>query len=459
MENNKTATHADSVTATQPEAESTALRTGAFPAVEAHPPNKQRWKTAVSLAAAGAMLSACGGLGGGVYNGPFGVHEASHLLRRAAALGNINDANHLAALGLEKAVDHLLDQPHLPEEHDPDYFDDNDIDYVHEWANHWLASRTPAAERLTLFWHGHFVTEAGKVGEHMSYLKINKLRELSLGSFRDLLYMIAEDPAMIRYLDNNTSTKEHPNENWARELMELFTLGEGHYTEKDIQEIARAFTGWTAYYDDGIYYFTFEGRDHDFEPKQILGHTVHNRYTPIAEGYDVLDILLGMDQTYKYISQKLLRYYYRPNPDRGMIDRGANILKDGTVRDFLKWLFTHPDFYADETRNALVKSPFEYAVGLYYAAGKRKVAEGESLHYYLRSRLDQDPYNPPNVAGWPIASTEWLTDSTLLQRLKYIHVATTFPDGASPEEPADYSVFMDGAANPLSLVAPEAQLL
>ena len=412
---------------------------------------------AATLLAAGGLLTACGGLGGGVYSGPFGTYEAAHLLRRATALGNGEDAEHLAALGVVKAVEHLLDNPDLPEEHDPDYFDD--VDHIHEWTDHWLNSATPAAERLTLFWHGHFTTEAVKVGDYMSYLKINKLRELSLGTFRDLLYMIAEDPAMIRYLDNNTSTKEHPNENWARELMELYTLGEGHYTETDIQEVARAFTGWTAYYDDGIYYFTFEGRDHDFGPKQILGHQVHNRYTPIAEGYEVLDIILGMDQTYKYISQKLLRYYYRPDPDQGMIDRGADILKGGTVRDFLKWLFTHPAFYADETRNALVKSPFEYAVGLFYAAGKRKVAESENLHYLLRTRLDQDPYNPPNVAGWPIASTEWLTDSVLLQRLKFIDFATSYPDGTNPEGPVDYSVFMDGAVNPLSLVAPEAQLL
>jgi len=457
MEKNKTVTQAGSAAAASAVAEPNALQAGVFPAVENHPPNRQRWKTAAALLAAGGLLSACSSSSSGVYSGPFGTYEASHLLRRATALGNTEDAENLAAMGLSKAVDYLLDRPQLPEEHDRDYF--SDVDYIHEWTNHWLTTRTPAAERLTLFWHGHFVTEAVKVGDYMSYLKINKLRELSLGTFRDLLYMIAEDPAMIRYLDNNTSTKEHPNENWARELMELFTLGEGHYTETDIQEVARAFTGWTAYWDDGIYYFVFEGRDHDFEPKHILGHTVYNRYTPIAEGYEVLDIILGMDQTYKYISQKLLRYYYRPDPEQTMIDSGADILKGGTVRDFLQWLFTHPDFYADETRNALVKSPFEFAVGLFYAAGKRQVAEGENLHYRLRVYLDQDPYNPPNVAGWPIASIEWLTDSVLLQRLKFIDFATSYPEGTAPAATVDYSVFMDGAVNPLSLVAPEAQLL
>jgi len=458
MDKNRTETQAGFRPEVTTGSEPTALRPDPFPAVETHPPNPQRWKTAAALLAAGGLLTACGGIGGGVYNGPFGTYEAAHLLRRATALGNSDDAAELAALGVEKAVDYLLDQPHLPPERDRDYFE-NDYMYVHEWTNHWLTSRTPAAERLTLFWHGHFVTEAAKVGDYMTYLKINKLRELSLGTFRDLLYMIAEDPAMIRYLDNNTSTKEHPNENWARELMELFTLGEGHYTEDDIKEVARAFTGWTAFWDDGLFYFTFDGRNHDFEPKQILGHEVYNRYTPIAEGYEVLDILLGMDQTYKYISQKLLRYYYRPDPDQAMIDRGADILKGGTVRDFLKWLFTHPAFYEDETRNALVKSPFEYAVGLFYAAGKRQVAEGENLDYRLRAYLDQDPYNPPNVAGWPIASTDWLTDSVLLQRLKFIDFATSYPDGSEPTGPIDYGVFMDGAVNTLSLVAPEAQLL
>ncbi|WP_457631149.1 DUF1800 domain-containing protein [Oceanithermus sp.] len=457
MEKNRTVTQAGSVSVTTIEAEPTALQAGAFPAVEAHPPDRQRWKTAAALLAAGGLLTACGGLGGGVYTGPFGTYEAAHLLRRATALGNGADAEHLASLGLAKAVDYLLETPHLPEEHEREYF--QDADYIHEWTNHWLTSRTPAAERLALFWHGHFTTEASKVGDYLSYLKVNKLRELGLGTFRDLLYMIAEDPAMIRYLDNNTSTKEHPNENWARELMELYTLGEGHYTETDIQQVARAFTGWTVEYGDGRYYFGFDASIHDFEPKQILGQTVYNRYTPIAEGYEVLDIILGMDQTYKFISEKLLRFYYRPDPDQAMIDRGADILKGGTVRDFLKWLFTHPDFYADETRNSLVKSPFEYAVGLFYAAGKRAVSEEENLHYWLRARLDQDPYNPPNVAGWPIASTEWLTDAVLLQRLKFIDFATGYPEDAGPEGPVDYGVFMDGAVNPLSLVAPEAQLL
>ncbi len=434
---------------------------GAFPAVKTSS-SAARWKTALAVIAAGATLTACGGIGGGArYRGPFDRRQAAHLLRRATVVGNGHDAEQLAAMGLEGAVDKLLDSPHLPQEHPRDYFEgDGAPDYINEWAQHWLTTPTPAAERLALFWHGHFVTEASKVGSWMTYAKINKLRELGMASFKDLLYMIAEDPAMIRYLDNNTSTKEHPNENWAREVMELFTLGEGHYTEHDIQENARVFTGWTAYWDDGVYYFTFDGSDHDFGVKHFLGKTIHNRYNPVNEGYEALDAILEKKQTYKYISAKLLRFYFHPQPTQQMIDAGADVLEGGTVRDFLKWLFMHPDFYSDEARNSLVRSPFEYAVGLFYAAGKRTISgDDENLHWWLRSRLDQDPYNPPNVAGWPIASSEWLTDSTILQRLKFIGFATYIPEGSSPEGPIDYSVFMDGATNPLSLVAPEAQLL
>ena len=465
-----------SVSALAPETEPAALPDNAFPTVEAHAPSQHRWKAALAVLAAGGLLTACGNtLGGGgtpgtgpttnyeKYKGPFTAKEAAHLLRRAAARGNQEDVEYLVNLGLDEAVDYLLGEPDLPVEEDPSYFKDY-RKYVHSWADHWLSSRTPAVERLTFFWHGHFATEAVKARYYLSYLKINKLRELSLGTFRDLLYMIAEDPAMIIYLDSSSNVKGHPNENWARELMELFTLGLGHYTEKDIQEIARAFTGWKVFYEryDGetIYYFNFDARKHDFSPKQVLGHTVYNRYNPINEGYEVLDIILGMDQTYRFIGEKLLRYYYRPDPEPEMVDQAAAILKSGTVRDFLKWLFTHANFYAEEARYALVKGPFEYGVGLFYAAGHRKLPAGKDLRNYLRGRLDHDPYNPPNVAGWPIADTGWYSDSNLLYRVKFIDfVLKPTDEGGEPEEAADYSIFMDGASEPIDLVAPEAQLL
>ncbi len=432
---------------------------GAFPSTAPYRISTQAWKGALALLLAGGTLTACGRLGAGArYRGPFGRYEAAHLLRRAAARGNAAEADNLASMGLERAVDALLDSPEIPEEHDPDYFEgEGSPDYRNAWVNQWLQTRTPAAERLTLFWHGHFVTEAGKTGWWNTYHKINKLRELSLSSFRDLLYMIAEDPAMLIYLDNNDSTKEHPNENWARELMELFTLGEGHYTEKDIQEVARAFTGWSVSWEDDHHYFAFYAEDHDFGPKTVLGRSVHNTHNPLFEGYEVLDILLENPQTYLFISEKLLKFYFHPDPDPRMVQVGADVLKGGTVRDFLKWLFMHPEFYADEARNALVKSPMEYAVGMLYAAGKREAPEG--LSWWLRARLDQDPYNPPDVSGWP-SGADWLPDALLLQRLKFIDFATRTTDGEPPPTgPVDYSVFMDGAANPLSLVAPEAQLL
>ncbi len=441
-----------------PEAQST----GVFPVVAPHRSSSQSWKAALALLLAGGTLTSCGRLVGGgktpVYSGPFGRHEATHLLRRAAARGNASEADELATKGLKGAVESLLETPDLPTEEDPGYFGKEFTRYTHEWVNHWLNTSTPLAERLTLFWHGHFVTEASKTNFWNTYHKINKLRELSLSTFKDLLYMIAADPAMLIYLDNTLSTKKHPNENWARELMELFTLGEGHYTEEDIQEIARAFTGWRVTIDAGrqYHYFDFSARDHDPDPKTVLGHRVHRRYNPIFEGYDVLNILLGMRQTYLYIGEKLLRFFFHPEPGREMIEKGADVLKGGTVRDFLYWLFTHPDFYSDKVRNALVKSPIEYAVGMLYAAGRREVVD--KLFFRIRD-LDQDPYNPPDVSGWPLASMEWLSDTMLINRLKFIGIVTNDSSSGTPQAPVDYSVFMDGGVDPLSLIAPEAQLL
>jgi len=463
--------------------EPTTLQTGPFPTLEAHQSSSQRWKKAAALLAAGGLLTACGGLGTtpGGYKGPFGLREATHLLRRAAGRGTAAEAKRLAEMGLKRAVDHLLAEPHLPKQKDPGDFVNGGYVYPSEfdydWTHLWLSTPTPAAERLTLFWHGHFVTEANKPSAWVTYVKINKLREKSLSSFGDLLYTVAEDAAMMVYLDNNTSTKDHPNENWARELMELFTLGVGHYTEHDIQEIARAFTGWgtkrdPVLHNNWVQYFEFHPDDHDPKPKTVFGQRVHrpNREEWQQEGFDVLDLILARDQTYRFIAEKLLKYYYRPNPDQQMINAGADILKRGTVRDFLKWLFTHPSFYADETRNALVKSPFEWVVGLLYALGWRGIPDTIDPNFddytlvwnWYRKYLGYDPYNPPDVSGWPVASLEWLDDSASLRRLNFIkraiddvnkNRANTHP------EPEDFSVFVDGGTDYLSLLAPEAQLL
>ncbi|WP_287408992.1 DUF1800 domain-containing protein [Oceanithermus sp.] len=386
-----------------------------------------------------------------MYRGPFTPYEAVHLLRRAAARGRREEAAQLAEMGLERAVAQLLRTP-APAP-DPAIDDDPKANrgrihraLVRHWFDHWLTTPTPAAERLVLFWSGHFVSEFQKVKLGRLIWEQNQtFRRLGPGPFPELLEAVARDPAMLVYLDNAKSRKEHPNENWARELMELFTLGEGHYTEADVKAAARAFTGWSvtsprkARAEGRPITFEFRERWHDPAPKTFLGRTVRG-------GEEVLAVLSEEPQTYRFLAGKLLRFYLAPEPPRELVERAAEVLRLEGTYGLLRWLFTHEAFYAPEARNALVKSPVEYLIGLLYVG---KPAPERALARALIG-MGQVPFQPPNVAGWP-GGRAWLGDAALLVRLNLLP--------ALLEEDADLSVFMDGAEDAYAAVLPEGQML
>jgi len=276
------------------------------------------------------------------------------------------------------------------------------------WYQEMLTTPTPLTEHMTLFWHNHFVSSQQKVKSAQMMFKQNALlRRYALGNFGELLHAVAKDPAMIVYLDNATNRKGEPNENFAREVMELFTLGMGNYTEQDVKEAARAFTGWSL--DRSTGEFHFYPRLHDQGIKTVLGQSGD------FDGDAVLDILLAQPQTAELITTKLWREFVSPTPDAKEVKHLAKIFRDShyEMQPLLRALFTSDAFYAKENRAALVKSPVELLVGTL----RQFDIEGldPRLLAFSGRQLNQDLFGPPNVKGWP-GGEDWVNSTTLLAR-------------------------------------------
>jgi uncharacterized protein (DUF1800 family) len=276
------------------------------------------------------------------------------------------------------------------------------------WFGELLATPSPFTERMTLFWHNHFVSSLRKVRPtRLMYRQNLLLREHALGNFRDMLHAVARDPAMILYLDNASNRKGSPNENFAREVMELFTLGEGNYSEQDVKEAARAFTGWGIDGETGE--FRFRPGLHDDGVKTLLGRS------GAFGGADVLDILLAQPQTAESIARKLWREFVSPDPDRDEVRRVAEVLRRTgyDIRAAMRALLTSEAFFAEANRATLVKSPVELLVG---TLRQFRFEVGDVYPFVVTSRqLGQDLMAPPNVKGWP-GGEAWINAGTLLAR-------------------------------------------
>lgn len=271
------------------------------------------------------------------------------------------------------------------------------------WLREMRDTPSPITEKMTLFWHGHFVSALDKVkSPTLMYRQNLLLRRHALGSFATLLHEVARDPAMMRYLDTNNNRAGQPNENFAREVMELFTLGEGHYGEADIREAARAFTGWGL--DPTTQGFVNRGRLHDAGEKTVLGQRGR------LDGDDVLDILLRQPQTARFITAKLWRAFVSPTPDTATVNRLADSFRaDGyRIRPLLRGLLLTPAFW--QSAGSQVKSPLELSVGTLVTLGLHP-ADWRTL-VVVNRQLGQDVFSPPNVKGWP-GGDNWINSQTL----------------------------------------------
>src|SRR5947207_3310635 len=276
------------------------------------------------------------------------------------------------------------------------------------WLQRMVKGPRPLQEKMTLFWHGHFATSVQKVRDaYFIWLQNDTFRRLALGRWLQLLTAVAKDPAMLIWLDQAQSRKEHPNENFAREVMELFALGEGHYTEKDVTEAARALTGWTL--NRVQQKFEYRSAIHDAGLKTVLGRSGN------LTGNDVLEQIVAQPQAARFICAKLWSYFAAENPPEELVSALADRFRQGKshFRPLLETMFRSEEFYAPEVVRTQVKSPTQWLVGNVRML-ERNLPPPMMTSNWLR-QLGQDLFAPPNVKGWD-GGVAWITTNNLLAR-------------------------------------------
>ena len=274
------------------------------------------------------------------------------------------------------------------------------------WLRVFVNTDAQLREKMAFFWHGHFACRNLNVFYQQGLLDV--IRRNALGSFRDMLHEVSKSAAMLNFLNNQQNRKDHPNENFAREVMELFTLGRGNYTENDIKEAARAFTGWTA---DLKGQFVFRRFQHDFGSKSVLGKTGN------FDGDEVLDILLSQKETAKYLTQKIYRFFVNENIDDEKVTWLADRFYQSTydIGKLMEDIFTSDWFYDEKNIGAKIKSPIELIAGIQRML-PMELDNMEALTFLQRA-LGQVLFYPPNVAGWP-GGKAWIDSSSLMLRMR-----------------------------------------
>ncbi|MCW1914425.1 DUF1800 domain-containing protein [Luteolibacter sp. GHJ8] len=399
------------------------------------------------------------------------IFEAAHLLRRAGFGGSPDEIKVFHALGRKKAVDALLapdealDAFPLPEwasrevaaeemreramevremrqrtrDMTPEQADRTRRQFNQQrqresrqrsaeaqgwWFERMLKTKAPLREKMVLFWHDHFATSFQKVRLPVLLIQQNELfRRYATGSFKDLTHEIVKDAAMMLYLDTQSSKKGKPNENFAREVMELFTLGEGNYTEQDIKEAARAFTGYQINRGNGA--VTHNRRQADNGEKTIFSRK--GKY----DGDGVVDLIFEQSAASRLIPTKLWEYFVAENPPKEGIDALAKSFKDADfkIEPLLREIFLSKSFYAEKVMRDQIKSPIQYLVQMFKELELREAPEAYVLS--AQQQLGQVLFMPPNVAGWDWGKA-WINTNTLLSRY---NVAGFITKGSQENEP------------------------
>lgn len=365
---------------------------------------------------------------------PFDEQQAAHLLRRSGFGASREEVAAAVEAGFEATVEDLFDDAEDEEQEFQSVFDTINGRMVNFgdggqcqawWVHRMLATRVPLREKLTLFWHGHFATSLRKVeNTELMLRQIDTLRRHAWGNFRDLLLAVAKDPAMLVWLDGESSTKDHPNENFARELLELFTLGIGNYSEQDVLEAARAFTGWHRAGSE----FVFNGEVHDRGVKKFLGK--RGRF----DGTDIIDILMSQPATARFIAGKLLRFFAHPDPPDSVVAEAAEMLdrQQLNIEWFLRELFSSQFFFSAECRRARIASPVEFAIGTVRTLNARFPAV--ELVERLRT-MGQELLVPPNVKGWD-GEAKWINSTSFAARVSFARAVAALDSGENSLNPS-----------------------
>jgi uncharacterized protein (DUF1800 family) len=280
------------------------------------------------------------------------------------------------------------------------------------WLERMLNTPAPLQEKMALYFHGHFTTASVQKGvtPKMTLNQNQLFRENALGNLRDLTWKVSIDPAMLVYLDNAKNDAEHPNENYARELMELFTLGVDHYTENDVRESARAWSGWIV--NRRLGKSQYVARRHDNGMKTFLGQT--GNFT----GRDIVDIIYRQPACATFWANSLLNVFVYNNPEPQLVDAVAKLIRknDYNLKPVMSTLLRSNVFYSERAYRALVKSPVEFVVGTYKTLGLNEIDETAQRALV---QMGQILFYPPNVAGWP-GGANWLTSQTVIARENFV---------------------------------------
>ena len=280
------------------------------------------------------------------------------------------------------------------------------------WLDEMINSEAQLREKVALFWHGHFACRV--VNSFFQQELLDVVRANALGSFKDLLRGVSKSAAMLQFLNNQQNKKQHPNENFAREVMELFTLGRGNYTENDIKEAARAFTGW-GYNVGGD--FVFRKNQHDTGTKTVLGKTGN------FDGDDIIDILLEQKKTALFITKKMYKFFVNENIDAEKVEwLGNRFFQSGyNIKNLLEDIFISDWFYAEKNIGIKIKSPIELLAGIRRFLPMQM--NNDQAQLLFQRTLGQVLFYPPNVAGWP-GGKNWIDSTTLMLRLRIPQILT-----------------------------------
>lgn len=394
--------------------------------------------------------------------------DAAHLLRRAGFGGSPEEIHAVSARGLAQATDDLLHPERTP---DPINDDDiirrltalipeerrtakNGVEYLPTqvvkmwWTHRLIASPHPLVEKMTLFWHGHFTSKLqNRQGDDM--LRQNQMfRSQALGNFRTLTLAVSRDPAMLRFLNGNQNFKAHPNENYGRELMELYTCGIGNYTEDDVKAAARAFSGWNLRGQR----FVFNAYQHDNDPKTFMGKTGN------WNGDDIVDMLVAHPATAKRLCTQLFSYFAYTDPEPAVLNALVQTYYSSgyDIRAVVGTILRSKAFYSDKARYGLIKTPAQYVIGTVKMLGLERTLDVQpaditpandmaanagaaqpnatpaqrrngqklgSLAFLPNAmrQMGQDLLEPPSVKGWD-GNEAWINSTTLLARISFANV-------------------------------------
>ncbi len=350
---------------------------------------------------------------------PISRSDAAHLLSRTGFGGTDAEIIALMALGWEAAVDQVLDTsgwsppgppPGLPYGNDDTY--QKWVLVNTWWIDQMRSSAAPIVEKLTLFWHGHFATSADKVRDmRLMWDQNDLLRRNCLGSFRDLCQAVALDPAMLIWLDNETNVAGEVQENWGRELMELFACGIGNYTENDVITVARA---WTGHNLNEQNQYAYRSEHHDNGSKSLFGSS-QNWSGPAT--IDELCFGSRAVATSKFISRKLWSFLAAPDPSDSLVDTLATVFRSSSlsIRELVKAILLRPEFRSTEVKTGLVRSPTEFVVATLSRTG---LGTGDAHPEWYMKDMGQRLFWPPNVAGWK-DNAYWISSASFWGRARW----------------------------------------